>query len=383
MTQFYQLGGAEHLAIELAEELNNRHIHTDILSLYSEDLPGVSEMKSKLHDKGIPFIHFLGLQIHPPLKTIFKAILKFRKLIVDWDYDIVETSSVLTSTIASCGIIGTHVKQIAGLHQVFKKERENSFYHKIWRLLMRINSDTMFYAISDFVASQWVEYSKISQKRVVRIYNAISNDFFNIAPNKSSVCKEFNIPFDANIAIYTGRLAAYKGIDTIIHALGPVLKQNNLFLLYIGLPDYYVKGTKETLFQIKQLIAMENWESNVKFIGYRKDIARIMGAASVLVHPTRIEGFGLTLAEAMAVGLPIVASNVEGIPEVLKGTSSIMISPDDPIALRNAVLKIIDKKDEGNNYDIEKGKLRAKSFGQNIRVNSMIKLFEDILYYRR
>ena len=48
MSQFYQLGGAERLAIELAEELNKRCIHTDILSMYTEELPGVEDARKDL-----------------------------------------------------------------------------------------------------------------------------------------------------------------------------------------------------------------------------------------------------------------------------------------------------------------------------------------------
>lgn len=66
MTQFYQLGGAERLAVELAQQLNNPGIHADILSLYTEDLPNVAEAKEALLRAGIPNVHFLGMRIHPP-----------------------------------------------------------------------------------------------------------------------------------------------------------------------------------------------------------------------------------------------------------------------------------------------------------------------------
>ena len=65
MTQFYQLSGAERLAVELAEELNRRGIHRDILSMYTEDLSGVAEAKEGLLMRGIPKVYFLGLKIYP------------------------------------------------------------------------------------------------------------------------------------------------------------------------------------------------------------------------------------------------------------------------------------------------------------------------------
>ena len=64
---------------------------------------------------------------------------------------------------------------------------------------------------------------------------------------------ELGIPADGCLAIYVGRLAAYKGIDTLLDALGPILEQQNLFLLYVGLEDLPVKGTKGMLHKMEQL----------------------------------------------------------------------------------------------------------------------------------
>ena len=63
-----------------------------------------------------------------------------------------------------------------------------------------------------------------------------------------------------------------------------------------------------------------------------------MASADVLVHPAFMEGFGLTLVEAMAARLPVVATNVDAIPEILAQTSSLMVPAREPDALREAVL---------------------------------------------
>ncbi len=81
MTQFYQLNGAERLAVELAEQLNKRGIRTDILSMYTEALPGVVDAKNALLRNGIPAVHFLGLRIHPPIASMVAAIWRLRRLI--------------------------------------------------------------------------------------------------------------------------------------------------------------------------------------------------------------------------------------------------------------------------------------------------------------
>lgn len=378
MTQFYQLGGAEKLAVELAEELNARNIDTDILSIYSNNISGTKEQIDRLHKKGIRNINSLGLCVHPSIFSLLSSILKLRKLLKTQNYDIIETSSMIPTLVASWATLGTHVKHIAGLHQVFRKDRENSFKHKLWQISTMLNKHVNYYAISDYVASKWISYSHVPSERVFKVYNAIANKFFEAEADKDTVHREFNIPENGIIAIYVGRLAAYKGIDTILEALSPVLKHQNIFLLYVGLPDYDVAGTKEMISRMKNKISLEKLESNVKIIGFREDIPRLMAAADVLVHPTKIEGFGLTLVEAMAVGLPVVASNVEAIPEILTGTDSLMVTPNNPEALLEAVLSTLKRTPINKKMAIDKGKNRAKDFSINRRASEMINLFQTL-----
>lgn len=100
MTQFQRLNGAERLGVELAEELNKRGIHTDILSMYREDLPGVVEAKQELLNRGIPSVFFLGLPVHPSPFRLLSAVWSLRSLLRSGKYDIVETSQISPSVIA-------------------------------------------------------------------------------------------------------------------------------------------------------------------------------------------------------------------------------------------------------------------------------------------
>ena len=285
---------------------------------------------------------------------------------------------ILPTILASWATRGTQARQVAGLHHVFRRDRDNTNKHKFWRISVRWNRRILYYAISDYAADHWLKYSRTSPQHTRRIYNAISDDCFVASPDRSGVRRELGIPADGCLAIYVGRLAAYKGIDTLLDALGPVLEQQNLFLLYVGLPDLSVKGTKEMLHEMEQRISDNGFGERVRFLGFRKDVPRLMASSDILVHPARIEGFGLVLAEAMAAGLPVAASNVEGIPEVLAGTDSIMVPSDNPEALREAVLKTLSRPPEETAQAIEKGRKRVEKFRTNYRIDAMIQLFRDV-----
>ena len=382
MSQFFQLGGAERLQVELALELNKRGIHTDILSMYTESLPGILDVKNNLLGRGIPDIHFLDMEIHSPLTSLFPAILKLRRLIQKNKYDIVETSSISPAVIATWATLTGRTRHVSGLHQVFRRDRENSWRHTFWRFSVRCNRHIRYYAISSYVNKAWVRYSNIAERYTRIIHNSIPDDSFNVMQYRAArqgVRRELEIPYSERIVLYVGRLAKYKGCDVLLDAVSKIMQQNNLYLLFVGMLDPAVGGSEEMLYKMKKRIKNEKLGDRVKFLGYRKDIPWLMASADVLAHPTEMEGFGLTLVEALAAGLPVVASNVEGIPEVLSGSESIMIAPNDTQALQAAIIKTLNRTPEETIRVLKKGRTRAECFREGKRVDVFINLFDDVL----
>lgn len=382
MTQFYLLNGAERLAVELAKDLNKFGIHADILSMYTEDLPNVAQAKQCLLDRGIPNVNFLGMKIHPPITSLIPAILKLRKLFQYGEYDIVETSMMSPTVLAAWATRGTRTRQIAGIHRSFSIERFNTLMHKAWRYSCNKNQGIRYYAISNYVKECWLTYSNSSPQHTRTVYNGIPDNCFEAIDEHGAVCEEFDIPKDAKIGIFVGRLLIGKGIDTILEAVLPILVQQNLYILYVGevdTPEAFFPDDLGLLDRLKERIRKEGIEKHIRFIGRRNDVSQLMASSDVLVHPARTEGFGLILAEAMAAGLPIVASNVEGIPEVLEGTDSILVPPGDPKALREAVLKTLNRSKEEAAVATKKGRRRAETFRIGIRTSNMIALYRDVM----
>lgn len=381
MTQFHQLNGAERLGVELAEALNQRDgFQADIASIYSGDSEEVREAERLLKARGISCFHYVGLNVHPRPWPFIKGILRLRRLLKTGQYDIVETSQITPTVIACWASLGLRTRHIAGIHDVHDRTRYNAGRHKIWRLSVRLGHVARFYAISEFARQQWVVYSRTRPEKTEVVSNGIPDACFEVSADRVLVREELAAPRDSRIALFVGRMLKRKGIDTILDALGPILHDQNLRLVFIGEWGYPAEGFfpgEDTLREtMERRIASEGWTDRVHFLGRRNDVSRIMAASDVLVHPARIEGFGLVLAEALATGLPVVASNVQGIPEVLAGTSSVLVAPDDSEAVRAAVLDVLSRPEAVAVEAERRGRARAEAFRAGNRIDALVALFE-------
>jgi glycosyltransferase involved in cell wall biosynthesis len=128
------------------------------------------------------------------------------------------------------------------------------------------------------------------------------------------------VPPDARVLLCVCRLEPQKGVDVAIRALREL---PGAWLVVLG------EGPQRA--ELEQLA-----EERVYMPGRVPDVAAWLRRADVLVHPVRWEGFGLAVLEAMLAGVPVVASDVSSMPELV-GDAGILVPPDDPAALAAAV----------------------------------------------
>jgi glycosyltransferase involved in cell wall biosynthesis len=136
------------------------------------------------------------------------------------------------------------------------------------------------------------------------------------------------VPEGARIMLSVSRLTQQKGIDVAVEALS--FLPDDVLLVVLG------EGPEREL--LEQLALEHDVASRVVLPGRVPDVAAWLGRASVYVQPARWEGFGLAVLEAMVCGLPVVATNVSSLPElVADGETGLLVPPDDAAALAGAV----------------------------------------------
>lgn len=162
------------------------------------------------------------------------------------------------------------------------------------------------------------------------IYNGIDTTFWSDGRSVRGASR-------AKHLVSVGALRDVKGHDVLIRAFQRVAQQHpGVTLRIVG--DGPNRSMYETLIKEAELgdrVCISGWCSP-------NEVRAALREASIFVFPSRYEGFGIALVEAMAAGCPVVASDVGGIPEVVSGTSARLVSPNDPVALAETLERSLD-----------------------------------------
>lgn len=174
--------------------------------------------------------------------------------------------------------------------------------------------------------------------------------------------------------LYVGRFDPYKNVPFLIRSFAQIAKRHpTVTLRVIGEPDPRYPEARQEADRL-QLNPRIHWQGYVDTEGlveaYRK--------ASVVVQPSRYEGFGLPVIEAMACGAPVVCTNVSSLPEVA-GDAARMVAPDDEAGLAEAVLDLLEHPDTA--ADLSRRSLaRAAEFSWEKAARETLNTFERIVY---
>ena len=181
----------------------------------------------------------------------------------------------------------------------------------------------IFIGVSRFVARRLIRVSGTPSSRTVVIYNGIDTARF-AGGDASYLRRTLDIPGDRHVVFFSGRMQAYKGVATLIEA-ATILSGDGA-----PSPVFVFCGEGPDLPSFKSLA--EEGGADCRFLGRREDVERLLPGATVAVVPSLWEeAFGLTVVEAMAAGVPVIATAVGGIPELLRdGEDGVLVPAGDP-----------------------------------------------------
>jgi len=196
------------------------------------------------------------------------------------------------------------------------------------------------------------------------------------AASRAEARARLGLPADAYVVAGVGRFVPIKGFDLLVAALGELVAQvPNAHVVLIG--DGVERGALEA-----QAAAL-GVTARLHISGAVTDVVGLLPAADVLAAPSRNEGMGRVLVEAMALGLPVVGTRVGGIGDViLDGECGLLVPPEDPGALAAALIEL--GQDAARRAKLSEGaRPRAEDFSITVAAAAMRALYDSLARSRR
>jgi glycosyltransferase involved in cell wall biosynthesis len=319
-------GGVGRHVVELAAGLRSRHGVTVYGPVATEELFRFSAV--------CPFVP-IEVGDHPrPLRDLVAAYRLRRRAS---RVDVVHAHGVRAGALTALALLGRrqHAQLVVSWHNAVRTNSEGrgrggwSFATVLQRWVVA-RADLLLAVSPDLVN----DLRALGTTRVERALIAFPVGPATRAPEE--VRASLEIDPAAAIILAVGRLHPQKNLGSLIAAaeLIPISDGRHVVVVIAG--DGPMRAPLEAA-------AMAS-SADVRLLGYRDDVADLLGAADVVVMPSAWEGWPLAAAQALAAGRPLVATAVGGLPELV-GTAGLLVPPDDPSALASAIDQVVSDPD--------------------------------------
>jgi glycosyltransferase involved in cell wall biosynthesis len=356
------VGGAEQVLVIELQGLDKTRF-TPMVCVISEKGP-VGEIIEKM---GIPV-----MPLHRMKKNRFdhRIIREIKEIILR------EKISLVHTHLYDGGKYGRMAARMAGVpgiihtvHNIYVKRRTK--YHLInWAL--SFFTDRII-AVSGAVKESLIRYDRIKPEKVQVIYNGIDFQKFNDHVSSREVRSELGIKPEDFVIGVIARLEEQKGHRYLLEALAQKPELLVPFkILIIG--DGKLRPALEEESRKRGL------SSHVLFLGTRKPISPMLKAMDLFLLPSLWEGFSMAILEALAAGVPVIATRVGGAEEVItSGEDGFLIPPGDVQSLAEALLDAFSHRDKYLEM-ARKGKERVhQNFSKERHVDALQRLYWQIL----
>lgn len=298
----FLLAGAERMCENLSIALKKEGHSVIAVSLYTEETP----ITDRLSQAGVRVV-YLDKKRGLDLSMYGKLIRLFR----EEKPDVVHTHIIASKYGLPAAVIAGVPKIIHTVHNVAQKEQPKDGI--IMNSLMFRRNGVVPVALSPAVQATIQEVYGLAKEEIPVIYNGI--DLSRCIPKSAySACELFKI-------LHIGRFMDVKNHELLLHSFAELArKHSNVILQLIG-EGPLLEQMKELSYELK--IA-----DQVEFLGPQPDVYTYLNRADVLVLPSKYEGVPMTLIEAMGTGLPIIASAVGGVPDMMTDDeNALLIQP--------------------------------------------------------
>lgn len=313
-----QPGGAERALVQIVTRLDRERWAPVVYSL-----TGSGPLVQDLADAGIP-IEILQTRSAWDVGIIRKLARKFK----------VQKPVLLQTFLFHANFAGRIAARLAGVPHVVsgirvseKRKNGHLLLDRLTNRLVKLNI-----CVSQSVADFSVQVGKLPSSKIKVIPNGV--DFERFSTAEPLDLSQWKIPPDARVVLFVGRLDPQKAPDDLLQAFSRFAKEAPEFhLLFVG--DGPLRS------DLEQQVARSPVGDRIHFAGWQSQIPQMMRASTCLVLPSLWEGMPNVVLEAMAAGLPVISTKVDGVSELIQpGKQGTLVGQGSPAEIEQALLQL-------------------------------------------
>jgi len=358
-------GGAERVLVNTMPDLKKSGIECEVAILFDRD-----DLAKELEEKGIK-VHRLNLSYK---WNIFEGIYKLNRLIKKNQYDIVHAHLFFAYFYTGLiKVFNKNIKTVLTFHNLaYNAYPANTFIKKLRKKLDKFVVNKLIdkkTAVSNAVKQHFNKHLNVTNIEMIPNSFPIKNlrNYYEINEN---ILKQYNLDNKDNFIILTpGRLVKEKGHLYLIEAVKILNKKyNNLIFLFVG------EGPlKDNLRNIAP--------SNIYFLGEMSHdkLMKLYNEVDLVVIPSIHEAFGLVVGEAMIMKKSIIATDIDGIKEIIENTKEgLLVPPKNSKALADAIERLYKNKLLRMKL-AENGYKKIQQFDSNIIIKKWKNFYEELI----
>lgn len=319
----------------------------------------------RLAGSGVGTVRFRSLR-HYNLATAPVAVAAVARHLRANDVDLVHTHSTEAGIVGRLAAAVADVPAVHTVHGVpFSDDRNPALNRFVLACERRVAPLTdRLVTNADVIAEDYLARGIGRPEQYVTVYSGIDlKRFASAAPASDLSGERLRVTF-------VGRLVEGKGLYVLLDALGR-LDRDDLTVSVVG--DGPLAG------DLRAAVEERGLGETVELLGYREDVPAVLAASDVFVLPSFREGTPRVVTEAMAAGLPVVATDIAGLPEqVADGESGYLVPTGDPAAVADRLGQLLDDPERRRTFG-ERGRERAERFSRERMLADLDAVYESVL----
>jgi glycosyltransferase involved in cell wall biosynthesis len=357
--------GAENVLLTLAKEMRGSDYVPVIGVFRNSDNPN-DDLSRAAQEDGIETVTF-PCNGKFDLRTVFAI----RRFIFEHRIQIIHTHNYKSNFYGLMASLFTQARLMSTCHNWITTNRKLSAYSLVDQYLLRFFD--VIVTVSENIVNTLLAKG-VNPGKIVRVLNGVCLDKFNGGGKRDDALrKEFGIPLNCSVVGTVGRLSPEKGYELLLQAGKDVLKT---------FPDahFMIVGDGPQKDDLRETCDRLGLNSRVIFTGKRRDIGRLYSIMDIFVISSHTEGLPMVLLEAMASGVPVIATKVGSIPDVVSdGVNGLLVESGNVRQIREAIENLLMNPEMGRRYSLEGRRSIRLGYSSKVMAENYFKIYSRLV----